>query len=205
MSDNGPCYNSKEWQQFARQYGFHHVTSSPQYAQANGKAEKRVHIVRQLLKKAADSKLDLYLALLSYRMAPLECGFPSRAVNESQVAHSSTLLYRHQGECGGTDKTRGYEMETMRYDKPTKTLRPLARDDVVRIQDQDAWDRKATVLQEVGPRSYEVRTEEGHVLRRNRHHLLRTEESFKEPECEDEDGHASVSRGGTVPDLGPIP
>ena len=74
MSDNGPCYISKEWQQLARQYGFHHVTSSPQYAQVNGKAEKGVHIIKQLLRKAADSKSDPYLALLSYRTAPLECG-----------------------------------------------------------------------------------------------------------------------------------
>ena len=78
MSVNGPCYNSREWQQFARQYGFNHVTSSPQHAQANGKAEKGVHIIKQLLKKATDSKSDPYLALLSYRTAPLECGlFPA--------------------------------------------------------------------------------------------------------------------------------
>ncbi len=71
VSDNGPCYNCNEWRQFAEQYGFHHVTSSPQHAQGNGKAEKRVHIIKQLLKKATDSKSDPYLALLSYRSAPL--------------------------------------------------------------------------------------------------------------------------------------
>lgn len=74
VSGNGPCYNGKEWQQFAKQYGFNHVTSSPQHPQANGKAEKGVHIIKQLLKKAIDSKSDPYLALLSYRAAPLECG-----------------------------------------------------------------------------------------------------------------------------------
>jgi len=74
VCDNGPCYNSKEWQQFAKQYCFQHVTSSPQHAQANGKAEKGVHIIKQLLKKATDSKSDPYLALLSYRTTPLECG-----------------------------------------------------------------------------------------------------------------------------------
>lgn len=56
VSDKGPCYNSKEWQQFAKQYGFQHVTSSPQHSQANGKAKKGVHIIKQLLKKDTDRK-----------------------------------------------------------------------------------------------------------------------------------------------------
>lgn len=76
--------------------------------------------------------------------------------------------------------------QKQRYDKSTNTLRPLAKDDVVCIQDQDAWNRKATVLEEVGPTSYEVRTKEGHVLRRNRRNLLKTKEAFTETQCEDE-------------------
>ncbi len=74
VSDNGPCFSSKEWQKFAVQYDFKHVTSSPHYAQSNGQAEKGVHILKQLLKKAADSDSDPYLALLSYRASPLQCG-----------------------------------------------------------------------------------------------------------------------------------
>jgi len=58
MSDNGPCFSSKEWLDFAEQYDFKHVTSSPLHAQSNGKAEKGVHILKQLLKKAADSGSD---------------------------------------------------------------------------------------------------------------------------------------------------
>ncbi|XP_056158097.1 thyrotropin receptor-like [Lampris incognitus] len=66
VSDNRPCFNSKEWQKFAEQYDFRHVTSSPLYAQSNGKAEKGTHILKQLLKKAADSQvfsLDWKIAL----------------------------------------------------------------------------------------------------------------------------------------------
>ncbi|KAL1259224.1 hypothetical protein QQF64_009801 [Cirrhinus molitorella] len=66
MSDNGPCYNSKEFQDFAAHYDFKHVTSSPHHAQSNRKAEKGVHIVKHFLKKAPDGKSDPYLALLSY-------------------------------------------------------------------------------------------------------------------------------------------
>lgn len=55
MSDNGQCFNSKEWQVFAEVYDFKHVKSSPLYAQFNGKAEKGGHILKQLFKKASDS------------------------------------------------------------------------------------------------------------------------------------------------------
>lgn len=73
VSDNGPCFSSREWQELAAQYDFKHVTSSPMYTQSNRKAEKGLHILKQFLKKAADSNCDPYLALLSYRASPLEC------------------------------------------------------------------------------------------------------------------------------------
>lgn len=74
VSDNGPCFSSNEWQRFAEQYDFHHVTSSPYFAQSNGQAEKGVPSLKQLLKTASDSNSDPYLALLSYRASPIQCG-----------------------------------------------------------------------------------------------------------------------------------
>ncbi|KAG1940203.1 protein NYNRIN-like [Pimephales promelas] len=74
VSDNGPQYDCEEFKEFAKHYGFRHVTSSLLYPQANGQAEKGVQIVKRLLKKAKDGKTDPHLALLSYRAAPLECG-----------------------------------------------------------------------------------------------------------------------------------
>lgn len=35
MSDNGPPFNSGEFQQFAKSYGFEHITSSPGFDQSN--------------------------------------------------------------------------------------------------------------------------------------------------------------------------
>lgn len=93
VSDNGPCYNSKEFHDFAAHYYFKHVTSSPHHAQSNRKAEKGVHIVKQLLKKASDGKSDPYLALLSYRATPLEHGAsPAELLMNRKIR--TTLPYR---------------------------------------------------------------------------------------------------------------
>ena len=53
-SDNGPQYSSESFAQFAQNYGFVHVTSSPKYPQSNGAAERAVRTVKSLLMKNSD-------------------------------------------------------------------------------------------------------------------------------------------------------
>ena len=51
LSDNGPQFSSREFRQFAKQYGLKHVTHnySPEYPQSNVKVEKAVQIVATLI------------------------------------------------------------------------------------------------------------------------------------------------------------
>ena len=71
VSDNGPQYSAAVFKEFATQYSFTHTTSSPQFPQANGVAERAVHTIKDLLKKSDDH----YLAILTYRSTPLENGY----------------------------------------------------------------------------------------------------------------------------------
>ena len=64
VSDNGPQYASKEFKAFT------HITSSPLYPQSNGKAERAVRTVKNILKKNSDP----YFGLMAYRSTPLQNG-----------------------------------------------------------------------------------------------------------------------------------
>ena len=70
FSDNGPQFSSNAFAQFAEEYAFTHITTSPRYSQANWEVERAVQTVKHLLKKAQDP----YRALLAYRATPLESG-----------------------------------------------------------------------------------------------------------------------------------
>ena len=51
-SDNGPCYNSKEFQQFLQCSNITHHTSSPHDPRYNGFIERMVRVAKKLMDKA---------------------------------------------------------------------------------------------------------------------------------------------------------
>ena len=51
-SDNGLCYNSKEFQQFLQRYNITHQTSSPNHPRSNGFVERMVRVAKELMDKA---------------------------------------------------------------------------------------------------------------------------------------------------------
>ena len=58
-SDNGPCYNSKEFQQLLQCYNITHHTSSPHHPRSNGFVERMVGVAKKLMDKAgSEGKLD---------------------------------------------------------------------------------------------------------------------------------------------------
>ena len=51
VGDNGPQYTSQEMKDFAREYNFVHITSSPYYQQSNRLAERMVQTLKASLGK----------------------------------------------------------------------------------------------------------------------------------------------------------
>ena len=65
ISDGGPQFTSSEFDEFADNYGFVHLTSSPHSPHSNGAAEKAVDIAKSILRQ-----IDPFLALMIYRSTP---------------------------------------------------------------------------------------------------------------------------------------
>lgn len=70
VSDNIP-FNSAEHQQFAKEWQFQIITSSPCYPRSNGQAERAVQIAKRLFKKCRGDNRDLNMALLEFRNCPI--------------------------------------------------------------------------------------------------------------------------------------
>ena len=62
-SDNHPPFNSQEFVNFANDYEFQHITSSPEYQQSNGKAESAVMIANTLIRINTDSNGEISIIL----------------------------------------------------------------------------------------------------------------------------------------------
>ena len=69
-SDNGPCYNSKEFQQFLQYYNITHQTSSPNHPRSNGFVERMVRVAKKLMDKAEKEGKPWILGLYDYRVTP---------------------------------------------------------------------------------------------------------------------------------------
>ena len=188
-SDNGPHYDSYAFKEFAEQYGFQHITSSPHYAPSNGFIEAQVNTVKRTLKKAQSTNADPHMAMLNLRSTPIDNKLPSpaeillgrpiqdnlprkiaRAPSSNEV--TERLLHRQQ-------------QQKYYYDRSCKVLPPLLPNQKVNIQDPSTlkW-TPATIQDKVEgvPRSYIVTNDAGRTLRRNRSHIRESTEVTKVPE-----------------------
>ena len=69
-SENGPCYNSKEFQQFLQCYNIMHQTSSPNHPRSNGFLERMVGVAKKLMDKAGKEGKPWISGLFDYRVTP---------------------------------------------------------------------------------------------------------------------------------------
>ena len=71
-SGNGPQHNLGEFKKFAKDLGFRHMPSSPEYPRSNGLAEKAVETAKNFLEETKEDNKDPYLAVLEVRNAPID-------------------------------------------------------------------------------------------------------------------------------------
>ena len=84
-SDNGPCYNSKEFQQLLQCYNITHHTSSPHHPRSNGFVERMVGVAKKLMDKAGSEGKPWISGLYEYRVTP----------QSSSIASPLQLITQH--------------------------------------------------------------------------------------------------------------
>ena len=174
ISDNGPQYRAAEMAQYALQRGFKRVTSDPHYPQANGLAESAVKNVKKLLEKHGGNYKKFNQALMLWRNFPNKSGAsPAQMFLGHEQRTMLPMLpgqYDFQIEKSIKSANKRKHIRSEEYEKRKgKPLSPLHIGQKVAIQTQTGWDLYAKVkevLQE--GRSYNLITDQGAQLRRNR-------------------------------------
>ncbi|KAI3380790.1 hypothetical protein SNEBB_010510, partial [Seison nebaliae] len=178
-SDGGPQYSSKLFREFAKEYGFEHVTSSPYFAQSNGEAERAVGTLKQLLRKASAAGEDPYLSLLSYRNTPIANGYSPSQLLMGRVLRSPLPMLPNNLSPKLPDlkvvrrKEKIYRDSMKSYADKHRGARPLP---VLTGEDRVHLKREhkdyEVVRPHPAPRSYMLLGKDGEVCRRNRKDLV---------------------------------
>ena len=184
VSDNGPQYASSEFAQFAKEWGFTHVTSSPRYPRANGEAERAVKTAKSILTKNDNP----FLGLMAYRSAPIHNGLsPSQLLMSRRLRTTlPTVPKMLAPEVPDRQVVKRKEVEykqkyTQSHDSRHRVvhLPSLSAGDLVYVRDQSRYGEVVEKLS--NPRSYRVSMDNGNVLTRNRGTLLHTGSTVDTP------------------------
>ncbi|CAE1292605.1 unnamed protein product [Acanthosepion pharaonis] len=180
VSDNGPHFSSHLYREFAKEWGFHHETTSPRRPQGNGFIERQIRTVKNILKKAKQSGTMPEIVLLHWRCTPISSVIPSPAQLLMGRRIQSPLITKIRNDHRDQDQIysaiqQRQENQKRYFDRHAlkEELPPLYRGQRVRVQNpmSGSWDPATVVSQADGHRSYLLENVNGYVLRRNRQHI----------------------------------
>ena len=159
ISDNGPQFTSKEFLDFSNRFGFVHLTSSPHHTQGNGKAERAVQTIKNLLKKASDS----YIALLNYRSTPLQYGkSPAELFMKRKLrTQIPTISAKYRFCLYNAEKYKSIDAKIKERQKKKRISTS-----VIELEEQPVWvnilkTTQAKVEKSLSPMSVPVKTDSG--------------------------------------------
>ena len=170
-SDNGPCYSSREFNNFLNFYQVNHITSSPHYPQSNGFAEALMGIAKKLMDKSVKDGKPWNYGLMQYRTTPISSTFPSPLEMLTGRRPCSTLPQLPLS-IGKNMETSRIQEELLRRQPNTSTEAHMDLDpgqpNFVKEVSGNIW-KTATVDQPAAePDSYWMRFPDNSILRRTR-------------------------------------
>nr|XP_054770401.1 uncharacterized protein K02A2.6-like [Lytechinus pictus] len=186
VSDNGPQFVGKPFQDMCKKSSYRrHITSSPHYPRSNGLAERMVRTIKNLLTKYSQTSQDSQLAMMHLRATPVDnnlrspaemlFGRPIRTTLPSHYlprdsAATEFLLNRQDKMKEVHDRHASSDLPPLHVGQPVRVLHP---------RDNTWIPAKVSKVSEE-PRSYEVSTPNGGILKRNRSHLREVLSRFDE-------------------------
>ena len=186
ISDNGKHFIAAGFKQFAAEWGFELVLSSPEYPQGHALIERHVQTMKKCMKKCEVSGFDFDLALLILRSTPLGPNLPSPAELLQQRRFRTTLPTYVPDPPSSADIQAKLKQKqrsaASRYDETAIAKPDLMVGQHVRLFNKGSrrWEPAIVTGQAETPRSYFVqRLAGGVVLRRNRVHIRPTMETFE--------------------------
>ena len=183
ISDNGGHFSSDAFRRFADQWYFDHVTSSPHYPQSNGFIEWHVQTVKHTLKKVGP-RSDVQMTLLVLRATPIDSHLtsPAELLYGRRVVSNLPVATRNASgkRCeilARLDQRQATSKE--RHDaRGVRDLSQLSRGEHVRTRHPVTrrWKPGRIGEQCQQPRSCQVESASGSVLRRNRRDIRETDD-----------------------------
>ena len=191
VSDNGPEFVGKPYNDFSKHWDFLHITSSPNYPQSNGQVERTIQLVKKTIRKALNDDEDPYLALLAVKASPgpYNSSAPATAMFKRPI-RTIIPTVNYDNDIVNNKLCQRGDVGS----KYTSKLCKLEINDKVRLHDGKKWSIKGTIVKQLKyPRSYLVLTQNGTKVRRNRRHILLTKKANKSDKLTDNDSNGSFS------------
>ena len=162
-SDNGPCYNSKKFQQFLQCYNITHHTSSPHHPRSNGFVERMVGVAKKLMDKAGSEGKPWISGLYEYRVTPQSGSIASPLHLITQYTPRKKDLPQLPNTLGAQEMYETYqELIRRQQNKPEKNYIELIPGTPVWVQHRQntSWE-PPTVISQCTTNSYCIMQENG--------------------------------------------
>ena len=186
VSDSASYYSSQEFQDFITEWDILHVQSSPHYPQSDGLAGSCVKRAKMMLTKVKQTGQDPLIALLEYRTTALCAGYSPaehlmgrkiRSFLPTPTNQFVPIAINHQEIRSQLEQQKNKQKN--KYDMHSRALKPLEQGQTVRFQKAGTGQWKPGMVTHTNKdRSYTVKTPDGALYRRNRRHIIHTNERF---------------------------
>ena len=176
VTDNGPCYTSKEFHTLMQSMSVNHLTSSPHYLQSNGLAEKYVGIIKTLFHKAKEEGTSPYTALMVYRNTPLNGTLqsPMQILQSRQARTDLPLSHAARVQMGINHAPQPTaEILRVKYkmlSSPTHDI-PIGQNVMYMEPNDKRWYPATVLSQLLEKRSYLIKIKDNVVYRKTQVHL----------------------------------